>query len=121
MPASCRKAGRGGRGEDARQISTLRPIGSLDILIRISSKPEAAMPLYIKDDTTARLVDRLARLRGLSKQDAVKLAVQAELERTEASIPLRDRFSVLRATHRLPPTTGEVADKAFFDELSGDL
>jgi len=33
------------------------------------------MPLYIKDDTTARLVSELAQLRGISKQDAVKLAV----------------------------------------------
>lgn len=33
------------------------------------------MPLYIKDDTIARLVAKFAKLRGLSKQDAVKLAV----------------------------------------------
>jgi antitoxin VapB len=79
------------------------------------------LPLYIKDDTTARLVDRLARLRGLSKQDAVKLAVRAELDRTEAVVPLRDRFSALRSAHPLPPRTGDAADKAFFDELSGDL
>ena len=39
------------------------------------------MPLYIKDDTTARLVAQFAKLRGVSKQDAVKLAVQAALER----------------------------------------
>jgi antitoxin VapB len=79
------------------------------------------LPLYVKDDTTARLVDRLARLRGLSKQDAVKLAVRAELDRTEAVVPLRDRFSALRSAHPLPPRTGDAADKAFFDELSGDL
>jgi antitoxin VapB len=79
------------------------------------------VPLYIKDDTTARLVDRLARLRGLSKQDAVKLAVRAELDRTEAAVPLRDRFAAVRSAHPLPPPTGEAADKAFFDELSGDL
>ncbi len=79
------------------------------------------MPLYIKDDATARLVDQLAKLRGISKQDAVKLAVMAELDRAEAAIPLRDRFAALRAAHPLPPPTGEVADKAFFDELSGGL
>jgi antitoxin VapB len=79
------------------------------------------MPLYLKDDTTARLVARLARLRGLSKQDAVKLAVRAELDRTEASVPLRDRFAALRSAHPLPPPTGDAADKAFFDELSGEL
>ena len=79
------------------------------------------MPLYIKDDYTARLVDQLARLRGLSKQDAVKMAVQAELERAANSIPLRDRFAAVRAEHPLPPPTGEQADKAFFDDLSGDI
>jgi len=79
------------------------------------------MPLYIKDDSTARLVDRLAKERGLSKQDAVKFAVTAELKRMENAIPLRDRFAALREACKLPPSTGQRADKAFFDELSGDL
>ena len=47
------------------------------------------MPLYIKDDATAELVARLARLRGISKQDAVKLAVRAELDKAEEKVPLR--------------------------------
>ena len=79
------------------------------------------MPLYIKDDATAQLVAKLAKLRSVSKQDAVKLAVQAELERAEEAVPLRDRFAALRAAHPLPPSTREAADKAFFDELSGGL
>jgi antitoxin VapB len=78
------------------------------------------MPLYIKDDYTARLVDQLARMRGLSKQDAVKMAVQAELDRAANLIPLRDRFAAVRAKHPLPPPTGEKADKAFFDEVTGE-
>ena len=79
------------------------------------------MPLYIKDDYTAHLVDQLARMRGLSKQDAVKMAVQAELDRAANLIPLRDRFAAARAAHPLPPPTGEQADKAFFDEVTGDI
>ncbi len=79
------------------------------------------MPLYIKDDAAAQLVTQLAKLRGVSKQDAVKVAVQAELDRIEGAVPLRDRFAALRATHPLPPRTGEVADKAFFDDLSDGL
>ena len=78
------------------------------------------MPLYIKDDTTARLVGELARLRGITKQDAVKLAVTAELARVAEAVPLRDRLARLRAKHALPPSTGETADKAFFDALSGE-
>jgi len=79
------------------------------------------MPLYIKDDYTAGLVDQLARLRGLSKQDAVKMAVQAELDRAANLVPLRDRFAAVRAEHPLPPSTGERADKAFFDEVAGEI
>jgi antitoxin VapB len=78
------------------------------------------MPLYIKDETTTRLVDKLARRRGLTKQAAVRLAVQAELDRAEAAVPLRDRLARLWAAHPLPPPTGDRADKAFFDELSGE-
>jgi antitoxin VapB len=55
------------------------------------------------------------------KQAAVKMAVKAELDRAAEAIPLRDRFAGLRAAHPLPPSTGEAADKAFFDDLSGGL
>lgn len=79
------------------------------------------MPLYIKDDATAQLVDQLAKLRGISKQDAVKLAVTAELRRMAEVVPLRQRFARLRAAHPLPPPSGAVADKDFFDDLSGSL
>ncbi len=78
------------------------------------------MPLYIKDDTTAELVAQLAKLRGVSKQAAVKSAVCAELDRAAAAIPLRERFAALRIAHPLPPSTGDLADKDFFDELSGE-
>jgi antitoxin VapB len=77
------------------------------------------MPLYIRDDITAGLVAELAKQRGITKQDAVKLAVQAELDRSKEAIPLRQRFAALRAAHPVPPPTGLLADKAFFDELSG--
>lgn len=79
------------------------------------------MALYIKDDVTAELVDRLAKLRGTTKQAAVRLAVTAELKRAADAIPLRQRFASLRKAHPLPAATGEAADKAFFDDLSGGL
>jgi antitoxin VapB len=78
------------------------------------------MPLYIRDDTTADLVAKLAKERGLTKQDAVKLAVQAELDRTQQAKPLRERMREWRQAHPMPPATGLKADKAFFDDLSGD-
>ena len=78
------------------------------------------MPLYIKDDATAALVAQLAKLRGVSKQDAVRLAVQAELRRIAEAVPLRQRIAAWREQHPMPPPTGQPADKAFFDELSGE-
>ena len=79
------------------------------------------MPLYIKDDATAALVAELANKRGISKQDAVRLAVQAELKRIAEAIPLRERIVAWRKEHPMPPRTGKKADKAFFDDLSGNL
>jgi antitoxin VapB len=79
------------------------------------------MPLYIKDDETAALVARLAELRGLSKQGAVKLAVQAALDQATRQGSVEDRLRKLWAEHPLPPRTGKRANKAFFDDLSGDL
>jgi len=78
------------------------------------------MPLYIKDDATAELVARLAKQRGISKQDAVRLAVRAELDRIAKTIPLRQRIAAWRKEHPMPRPTGRKADKAFFDRLSGD-
>jgi antitoxin VapB len=78
------------------------------------------MPLYIKDDVTAELVAQLAKARGISKQDAVKLAVRAELDKAAEKVPLRDRVAAFRAEHPLPRRTGKKADKAFFDDLSGE-
>jgi antitoxin VapB len=78
------------------------------------------MPLYIKDDATAELVGRLAKQRGISKQAAVRLAVQAELDRANTVSPLRERLEKLWAEHPMPAPTGKIADKAFFDALSGE-
>jgi len=79
------------------------------------------MPLYIKDDLAAALVAELAALRGVSKQEAVKQAVRAELHRAAEAVPLRERFAALRRAHKLPAPTGQAADKAFFDDLSDGL
>ncbi|MGC9272128.1 type II toxin-antitoxin system VapB family antitoxin, partial [Acidiphilium sp.] len=49
------------------------------------------MPLYIRDDVTAELVARLAKERGMTKQDAVRMAVQAELDRARDAKPLSER------------------------------
>jgi antitoxin VapB len=55
---------------------------------------------------------------GVSKQDAVRLAVQTESKRMAEAIPLRERIAAWRKEHPMPPPTGQKADKAFFDDLS---
>jgi antitoxin VapB len=78
------------------------------------------IPLYIKDDATAELVAQLAKLRGLTKQAAVRLAVQAELDRARGR-PAAGAYGGTALAHALPPPTRNAADKDFFDDLSGAL
>lgn len=78
------------------------------------------MPLYIKDDETAELVAKLAAQRGTTKQEAVRQAVVTALGYQDETVPMRERIARWRAANPLPPATGLKADKAFFDELSGE-
>lgn len=80
--------------------------------------------LYIKDAETAALVDRVAKRAGMTKTALVKEVVaarEAELDRGGSAMKARDRLEKFWREHPLPPPTGFVADKAFYDELSGDL
>jgi antitoxin VapB len=79
------------------------------------------MPLHIRDETTTQLVRSLAQRRRIGLTEAVKIAVQNELRREEEAVPLRDRIAAIRHGIVARPLTGEHADKAFFDELGGDL
>jgi antitoxin VapB len=75
-----------------------------------------AMALHIRDDETDRLVRRLAEHKGVGLTEAVRLAVENELRR----IPLRERLRPMQQRLAKVPGTGLRADKAFFDDLSGD-
>jgi antitoxin VapB len=80
--------------------------------------------LYIKDSETAALVTRVAKRTGVTKTALVRelaAAREAELDRGERRLPARERLEKFWREHPLPPPTGLKADKAFFDELSGDL
>ena len=70
----------------------------------------ASLTAQAQDDATAALVAELAKKRRVSKQDAVRLAIRAELERIAAAIPLRERIAAWRKEHPLPPPTGQTAD-----------
>ena len=78
------------------------------------------MPLNIRSEEVNRLAEKLADRTHTSKTDAVRLALQNELRRLDAAIPLRDRLRSLQDRVLARPATGLAADKAFYDALGGD-
>ena len=79
------------------------------------------MPLNIRSEEVNLLAERLATRRHVSKTAAVKLALEAELAREDAKLPMLERIREIQEQMRSYPRTGLEADKAFFDELSGDF
>lgn len=79
------------------------------------------MPLNIRSEEVNLLAERLAVRRHVSKTAAVKLALVAELAREDAKLPLRERLRGLQAEVQALGRTGLEADKAFYDELSGEF
>lgn len=61
---------------------------------------------------------KLAAERGLSLTAAVREAVENELQRSRR--PLKERIDEIVSELEQYPLIGLKADKAFFDELSGD-
>ncbi|WP_354071956.1 type II toxin-antitoxin system VapB family antitoxin [Caulobacter sp. 1776] len=79
------------------------------------------MPFHVRDAEADAMIRAYAEEKRLGITDAIKLAVtrareadaQAMAEKRAALKAIRDKVAAW-------PRTGEVADKAFFDELSGD-
>ncbi|MBX9934455.1 MAG: type II toxin-antitoxin system VapB family antitoxin [Methylobacterium sp.] len=78
------------------------------------------MALHIRDEETDRLVRTLAKRKRIPLTEAVKLAVGNELRREDEKLSLWERLKPLRDRIAESPSTGLEADKAFYDELSGD-
>lgn len=78
------------------------------------------MALHIRDPETDRLVRTLAERKGIALTEAIKLAVGNELQRDDAMPSLRERIRPIQERIASYPPTGLEADKAFYDELSGD-
>ncbi len=78
------------------------------------------MPLNIRSEQVNRLAEELAARKHLNKTDAVKTALENELRRLDEALPLRERLRALQERVLARPSTGLKADKAFFDQLSGD-
>ena len=79
------------------------------------------MPLNIRSEAVNQLAETLAARMATSKTEAVARALRNELQRLDDAVPLRERLRPLQNRVLSRPATGQQADKAFFDELSGDL
>jgi len=81
------------------------------------------MAFHVKDDATDRAVRRLAKMKGTTLTDAIRQAVEREIKAERHRTPLGERLKAVQdafAAQR-KPGKGLPADKAFFDDLSGDV
>jgi antitoxin VapB len=79
------------------------------------------MAIHVRDEATDKAVRRLAKLKGKTLTETIREAVEREYERTRAAIPLIERLKPIQEElRRLSKPGGLPADKAFYDDLSGD-
>jgi antitoxin VapB len=78
------------------------------------------MPLNIRSEDVNRLAEALATRTHVSKTQAVKRALENELRRLDQALPLRERLRPLQDRVMARPATGLEADKAFYDDISGE-
>src|SRR5215472_12130545 len=67
---------------------------------------EVAMPLNIRSEAVNQLAERLATRKHTSKTEAVRIALENELQRLDKAIPLRERLRALQDRVLLRPATG---------------
>lgn len=79
------------------------------------------MPLNIRSEAVNRLAKKLAARKHITKTDAVRTALENELRRLDEAVPLRERLRALQERLLARPATGLEADKAFYDELDGNI
>ena len=81
-------------------------------------------PPLTLDSETSEQVARAAKRLGVSEEEAIRRALAELLGKPEPVPPrpnLREWLAEYRRQHPLPPPTGLLADKAFYDDLSGGL
>jgi antitoxin VapB len=79
------------------------------------------MACHIRDPETDTAVRRLARLKGQTLTTTIREAVDREYRRQCEEIPFMEHVRAIQERFRaLGKPTGLAADKAFFDELSGE-
>jgi antitoxin VapB len=78
------------------------------------------MAIHVRDPKTDELIRRLAKRRGIGITDAIREAVENELEREEKKLSLWERTADIRAELNANADPNFKPDKAFFDWLSGE-
>ena len=80
------------------------------------------MSIYIKDPETDKAVRQLAKLRGVSLTEAIRVATEKALaeERVQQNEDFLAKMHELQKELASYPPSGNKADKAFFDWLSGE-
>ena len=80
------------------------------------------MAFHVRDAATDLAVRRLAKLKRKTLTETIREAVEHEYERTRSQIPLIERLKPIQEELKaLSKPGGLPADKAFFDELSGEI
>jgi antitoxin VapB len=79
------------------------------------------MTFYVKDPATDKAVRRLAKLKGKTLTETIREAVELSLaEQTrEKKLTFLERIKPIQDRIAARGKTGLEADKAFYDELSG--
>ena len=72
------------------------------------------MPRNIRSESVNQLAQKLAA------RARMRMALEGERQRLDEAVPLRERLRPLQDRVLSRPATGLEADKAFYDELSGD-
>jgi antitoxin VapB len=77
------------------------------------------MPLYIRDDEVDALAVKVQAVTGArTKTDAVRIALQHEIERNRRRTPLRERLAAAKAiAQQIGPVDPAFDMKAFTDAL----
>ncbi len=80
------------------------------------------MAFHVKDAATDRVVRELARIKGKTLTETIREAVEHEYAAVTGTPPLIERLRPLQERFQaMRQPGGAPADKAFFDDLSGEL
>ncbi len=79
------------------------------------------MAFSVKDPEADKAVRQLARIKGVSLTEAIRLACRNELAREAGRESLHARLRPLIQRFAGAPKTGRKADKKFFGDLSGEI